>query len=281
MKSLALVATLVITASATSIALPFARLGAQDNDRRSKNWHGTAGIGAGSLGSFYGSDASRALGFPFIDITYRNRIRFRTSASGGIGGGVEAMVHRGPVVGTLGIAGIEARPEDRADGLAGMDDRSGGTFGTVGLAVRAGPVSATTNTAIGLGRRTGVTETLGLQLAGQIAPRLTASVGGTGAFANRTNMMFDFGITEGQAARRRSLIAAGDGRLRESDTTAFAPKAGLKEARGTLQLAYEVRGPWRAIGLVSTARLTRDVSDSPLARSRSATSVAAGFAYKW
>jgi outer membrane scaffolding protein for murein synthesis (MipA/OmpV family) len=94
-------------------------------------------------------------------------------------------------------------------------------------------------------------------------------------------MMFDFGITPDQAAARRALIVAGDGRLSDSDSASFTPKAGLKETRGTVQLSYVLRGQWRAVGLMSLGGLAREVSDSPLSRKDRAMIAAAGIAYGW
>lgn len=281
MKSLTLTGTLLVVSSAALMGSPVAPLGAQSNSGQSTDWHGTVGIVTGSLESHYGSDARRILGLPFIELNYRDRLFIGSSATGGLGGGAEVLFRRGPVKAALGIAGVERRPEDRADALAGMDDRSGGAFGTAGLAIHAGPAKATANTAIGLGRHAGVVQTLGLQLGAPITRRFLASIGGTVMFADHTNMNFDFGVSEEQAARRRALIAAGDGRLRASDTTAFSAKAGFKEVRATLQMAYALRGSWRAIGLVSAGRLARGVSESPLARQRNATTAGAGFAYGW
>jgi hypothetical protein len=98
-------------------------------------------------------------------------------------------------------------------------------------------------------------------------------------FANAKNMAFDNGITDLQAERRRALIDAGDGRLREGDASPFTPDGGLKEIRGLLQTAYTLHGAWRAIGIVSDARLAGSLADSPLARKRGAVTVASGLAY--
>lgn len=277
-SSAALVAITSLVVGAT-IATPAASAHAQEQNTRRTNWHGAVGLVAGSLESYYGADARRTLGAPLIGIAYKDRLRLGTTASGGLGGGLEFVLHRGTVGASLGLTGVEPRPEDRADGLAGMDDRSGALFGTVGLVVRGGPAKATATTAVGLRHDAGVAQTLGLEIGGSILPRLTASIGGVVTFADRENIMFDFGVTEEQAARRRELIAAGDGRLRASDTTTHTPKGGVKEVRGTLQVTYTLRGPWRAIALVSVGQLPDRISESPLARKRRAVATAIGVTY--
>jgi len=110
---------------------------------------------------------------------------------------------------------------------------------------------------------------------------LSGGIGSTITWADRRNMAFDFGITREQAARRRELIEAGDGRLREGDAVAFTPGAGFKELRTTAQLGYAIYGPWQVVGVLSEGRLAHDVAESPLARKSSATTGALGFVYRF
>jgi outer membrane scaffolding protein for murein synthesis (MipA/OmpV family) len=270
---IALVSSMLLTQPSS------ATLRAQDTASVHGHWRGSVGALGGSLASYYGGDARRTLAGPVLGLAYKERLLIGTTTNGGLGGGVEMIVRQGIVGTSLGLTGVEARPEDRGDALAGMDDRSGAVFGTVGLVVRAGLARATATTAVGLRHNAGLLETLGLQVGGTVAPRLVATVGGAATFADRDNMAFDFGITDEQAARRRELIAAGDRRLRAGDTTTFSPKSGLKEMRGTVQLAYTIRGPWQAVGLVSVGSLSRDIADSPLARTRSAVTTAFGVTF--
>ena len=204
---------------------------------------------------------------------------FGTTTGNGFGGGLELVLRRGVVGASVGLAGVESRPEDRADALAGMDDRSGALFGTFGLVTRGGPAKLSATTAVGLGQDAGVAQTVGLVIEKSIVPRFSASVGGIVTFADRKNMLFDFGITDEQATRRRALIASGDTRLRASDTTSSAPNAGLKEMRGTVQLTYAIHGPWLATALMSVGQLPDRVTESPLARERRAITTAIGIAY--
>jgi outer membrane scaffolding protein for murein synthesis (MipA/OmpV family) len=122
---------------------------------------------------------------------------------------------------------------------------------------------------------------LGLQVGGMIAPRLVAGIGSTITWADRKNMAFDFGITPEQAERRRELIDAGDGRLRDGDATAFAPHAGFKELRSTAQLGYAIYGAWQVVGAVSEGWLGHGLAESPLARESSAITTALGFVYRF
>jgi len=151
----------------------------------------------------------------------------------------------------------------------------------IAMFLRAGPAVATSTTLIGLDASAGNMQVLGLQLGGVIAPRLFAGIGSTITWADRKNMAFDFGITREQAERRRVLIDAGDGRLRDGDAIVFAPSAGLKELRNTAQLGYAIYGAWQVVGVVSEGRLGHGVAQSPLARESSAMTTALGFVYRF
>ena len=268
--------------TAALLALPVRPVAAQEPTSQHGNWQGTVGMLGGSLASYYGSDARRALGTPVINLVYRQRLLIGTSAANGVlGAGVHYVVKPGTLGASVGLAAAEGRSEDLARGLAGMHDRSGSAFGTASLFLHAGPVVATTTSLIGLDSEAGNMQLLGLQIAGAIAPRLSGGIGSTITWADRRNMAFDFGITREQAARRRELIEAGDGRLHEGDAVAFTPSAGFKELRNTAQLGYAIYGAWQVVGVMSEGRLAHDVAESPLARKSSAMTGALGFVYRF
>ena len=268
--------TLALTAAL--VGMPAATITSQQASGHG-NWQGTVGMAAGSIGSYYGSDARRTLGAPLVGIVYRQRLLVGTSATSGLGGGVEYLVARGTVGASLGITGVESRPEDHADVLAGMDDRDGAVFTDATLSLHVGPAVASSTTMFGLGRKAGVMQMLGLQVGGRLTQRFGATIGGSVMFANARNMAFDFGITPSQADRRRELLDEGDGRLRAGDATPFSPRGGLKEIRGTTQAMYAIRGAWRAIGIASYGQLASGIADSPLARTRNSLTMATGIAY--
>jgi outer membrane scaffolding protein for murein synthesis (MipA/OmpV family) len=272
---------IILALTTAFIATPAATMPAQQPSGQHGDWQGFVGLVGGSVGSYYGSDARRTLGAPLVGLVYKQRLLIGTTTSGGLGGGIEYLVTRGALQTSLGVSGVERRNEDRGDALAGMADRSGGVYGTAAVGLAVGPAAVTSSTAIGFTRDAGVMQTLGLQVGGTVMPRVVVNVGSAVTFANRNNMAFDFGVTDGQAARRRALIAAGDGRLRESDALRFTPEGGFKEMRETAQLAYQLRGAWRAVGVVSHGRLASAVTHSPLARKRDALTVAAGLAYSF
>ena len=274
---------LAVRASAVAlIALSIHPVAAQEPTGQQGNWQGTVGLLGGSLASYYGADARRTLGAPVINVAYRHRLLVGTSAANGtLGAGAQYVVKEGTLGASVGLATAEGRPEDRARALAGMDDRSGSTFGTASVFLRAGPVVATTTSLVGITPEAGDMQLLVLQFAGVLAPRLSGGIGTTVTWADRKNMAFDFGITPEQAERRRALIDAGDGRLGDGDATAFAPRAGFKELRNTAQLGYAIYGAWQVVGVVSEGRLAHELAESPLARKSSAMTTALGFVYRF
>jgi len=276
-------ALLALHASTVALlTLPARPLAAQDSSAQHGNWHGSVGMAAGSIASYYGSDARHTLGAPVIDLAFRHRLLIRTTTgNGALGAGIQWIVKDGMLGASVGLAGSESRQENKANGLAGMDDRSGSFFGTTSLFLRAGPAVAMSTTMIGLDANAGNMQLLGLQLGGVIAPRLFAGIGSTMTWADSKNMAFDFGISPEQAERRRELLDAGDGRLRDGDAAAFAPHAGFKELRNTAQLGYAIYGAWQVVGVVSVGRLGHGVAESPLARESRTMTTALGFVYRF
>src|SRR5688572_19788748 len=107
------IAAVSLAWSAALFVTPITASRAQDAGERTTNWHGTIGAVAGSLGSYYGSDGRRALGAPLIGLAYKDRLLFGTTTSGGLGGGLEFVLRQGMVGASLGLTGVETRPEDR------------------------------------------------------------------------------------------------------------------------------------------------------------------------
>jgi outer membrane scaffolding protein for murein synthesis (MipA/OmpV family) len=272
----------VAALTASAIALfALAPAGAQETLTEQRTWRGSVGMVGGSVASYYGADARRNLGAPLLDLVYKNRILIGTSASSTLGAGVQWLATNGALSTAFGLAASESRPERRADALAGMESRGGNAFATATLTLRLGPALAQTTTSIGLDDESGNMQSFALRVGGTIAPRLTGSVGSAVTWADRRNMAFDFGITAREAERRQELIDAGDRRLRVGDAVTFTPGGGFKELRNTAQLAYAVLGGWQVVGVVSHGRLAHGVAESPLARKRSAVTMAAGLAYSF
>lgn len=236
----------------------------------------TLGAGVFAGPKYTGSDEMRVLPLPIIGVDYKNRI-FLGATSSGVGAGIGVNVIKSKhLTLTAGLGGSESRPEDRADALAGMDDRRLGFSAVTGLNYQTGPLSAGFVFSAGLRDNAGLigTGTLGLTL--PVTPRTFLSLGGNITVANRDAMFFEFGITPVEAQRRSDLITAGDSRLRPSDGSAYSPGAGVRDMGATTSLAYLLSPRWSLFGFGGVTRLSDEAARSSLVRRRTGWMTGAG-----
>jgi MipA family protein len=236
----------------------------------------TLGAGVFAGPNYAGSDETRVLPLPIAGVDYKNRVFLGASPSGvGAGIGVNLIRGRGVTL-TVGLGGSEPRPEDRADALAGMDDRRLGFAAVSGLNYQLGPLSTGIVFSAGLRDNAGMTGTGNLGLTLPVTRRIFLGLGGNVTVANRDAMFFEFGITPSQAQRRADLIAGGDRRLRPGDGVAYAPAAGVRDVGGTATLAYMLSRKWSLFGFGALSRLSDEAARSSLVRRRSAWTTGAG-----
>jgi outer membrane scaffolding protein for murein synthesis (MipA/OmpV family) len=95
-----------------------------------------------------------------------------------------------------------------------------------------------------------------------------ASVEVGAAFADARQLRRDFGVSGAEAARRQTLIDAGDPRLRPNDGLSFTPGGGVRDGGASASLMYFLSPRLALIGLGGVNWLTDEVADSPLVRSR-------------
>jgi outer membrane protein len=240
---------------------------------------GFAGVAVVALPRYAGSDEYRVRPVPIGQLEYKGRVYVGGSQTT-LGPALGAYVVRTPsLTWDVSVSGAESRPESRGDALAGMGKRSGASFVTTGLAYRLGVVTATAGGALGLGKDEGSFGTLGLGTELPVAPRWVAGVSTGVTFADARSMAFDFGVTREQSAARRTLLAAGDPRLRGIDVAAYAPGAGLKDVRGGVSLAYLLTPRSRVVLFAQGSRLSDEAARSPLVRAR--TGAMTGAAIGW
>jgi outer membrane scaffolding protein for murein synthesis (MipA/OmpV family) len=82
-------------------------------------------------------------------------------------------------------------------------------------------------------------------------------------------MRYDFGVTETEAARRRTLITGADPRLRGSDGSAFRPGAGIQSLGVNAAYLRTIMEGWALVGIASYQHLLGPGTKSPLVRSNS------------
>lgn len=237
----------------------------------------TLGAGVFAGPRYMGSDETRVLPLPIIGVDYKNRV-FLGASSTGVGAGIGVnLIKSRHVTLTAGLGGSEPRPEDRADALAGMNDRRLGFNAVSGVNYQTGPLSAGLVFSAGLRDNAGLTGTGTLGLTLPVLPRIFLSLGGNITVANGDAMFFEYGITPDEAQRRANLLAGGDSRLRPGDGVAYSPGAGVRDVGATSSLAYMLSPKWSLFGFGSFTRLSDEAARSSLVRRRNAWVTGAGF----
>ena len=274
------------TSSAASLvaALAFAAFGAAGTagaqgaaTPEPASFTGIVGAGVVTLPKYAGSDEYRVLPMPIVQLEYRGRF-YLGGSQNSVAPGIGAYLFRTPTLTVdVGLTGTESRPESRGDALAGMGKRSAAAFASTGVAYRLGIVQASAGVAVGLGSDNGSYGTIGVATEVPIAPRWIAGVSTGITVADARNMAYDFGVSGEQSAARQALLAAGDPRLSGIDVGAYAPDAGLREARIGGSLARVLTPRSRIVLFAQGSRLSSEAARSPLVRSR--TGVVSGIAF--
>ena len=240
---------------------------------------GFVGAAVVALPRYTGSDEYRVIAVPIGQLEYKGRL-YLGGSQGGVAPGVGAHIVRTPsLTWDVGLSGAGSRPESRGDALAGMGKRSAASFATTGVAYRLAVVQASAGVAVGLGKDEGSYGTFALGTELPIARRWVAGASTTAIFADARHMAFDFGVTGEQSAARRTLLDAGDPRLRGIDVAAYAPDAGLKETRTAGSLAYLLTPRSRLVLFAQSSTLSGEAGRSPLVRKRSGVMSGVAFGY--
>ena len=236
----------------------------------------TLGAGVFAAPKYLGSDETRVFPFPIVALDYKNRV-FLGPSPNSVGAGIGVnLIRSRRVTLSVGLGGSEPRPEDRADALAGMDDRRLGFAAVTGLNYQLGPLSAGVAFSAGLRDNAGLTGMGNLGVTLPVTPRMFFNLGGNITLANRDAMFFDFGITPAEAQRRTDLIAGGDSRLRPGDGVAYSPDGGVRDMGATSTLTYMLSPRWSLFGYGGVTRLSDEAARSSLVRRRTAWATGAG-----
>ena len=243
-----------------------------------QDFSGTIGAGVAALPRYTGSDEYRVLPLPVLQLEF-GRVYLGGSSSG-VGAGLGVYLLRGErVTWDVGLAGSESRPERRGDALAGMGTRKSASYGSTTVALRLGMLSLASSVAIGLGDAEGSYGTVNVSLERRLTARLFGGLSSAITIADTRHMAFEFGVSDAQSARRRTLASAGDPRLQGVDTRAYAPESGLKQASAGATLAYLLTERTRAVLLAQATQLGRDAFDSPIVRARRGATTAIAIAW--
>jgi MipA family protein len=248
-------------------------------------WNATIGAAALVIPRYPGSDEYRVIPFPLAQVVYSNRVYAGPSASG-FGGAIGAYAVQTRTVSLAAEVGLlDSRPADRADALAGMEDRDlVGTAGAsltyrAGMPHKGGMLSGVIGVARGLNDRAGFLGTTRLSLS-RLFGQLMATAGVNATFADARQMRREFGVTPLEASRRQALIDAGDPLLEPGEGMAYRPGGGLRHVGGEVSLAYMLTPRWSLIGFGGLDRLSDEATDSPLVRRREQFSGGIGLGFR-
>jgi outer membrane scaffolding protein for murein synthesis (MipA/OmpV family) len=227
-----------------------------------------------------GSDEYRVVPFPLVDARFRDRAYLGPSSTG-IGFALGAYPIQTPHWRlAVELGGQDSRQADRADALAGMEDRDLVATGGVSLSYRTGPFEGIVAVSQGLNDGAGLIQTTRLVYYRPVGKVILGAAAGA-ALANGKQMRREFGITDAEAARRQSLIDAGDGRLEPGDGQAYTPGGGLRHLGLGVSLIYPVASRWSLIGLAGIEWVADEAANSPLVRRREQFAGGLGVGYRF
>lgn len=246
----ALLASLLGAAVAAACCQPAA---AQAGSERA--FSGSLATGALSTPTYEGSPNRRGLLAPSVSLRYRTQ--HMGSVELGQRGLVWQFLDDGPV--TLGLLagadpGRKAKDASAAsftpgdDRLAGMGDVRASAL--AGAVVGYGPVSLAYRKSLGRRGHRGTQVELGAEHPVPVTGRLTLSLGGSIAWADRRYMQAYFGVTPEQALA--------------SQFGAFTPEAGIQKVQLSLGSEYSLAPAWKLQTQLALARLEGDARLSPL-----------------
>ncbi|HJV89790.1 MAG TPA: MipA/OmpV family protein [Holophagaceae bacterium] len=233
-----------------------------------------------NLPAYPGSDHQRSQPFPILNGEWRDKIGFGASRFG-VGGSVSYhFLKEDGYTGSLGLEGVEARREEMADELAGMGNRPATVYASAGLAWRKGPLE------VMAGFRRGFRE--GVGGGGVVRAAFTVPLGRrwllearvAGSAYDITEMIYEYGITEEQAARRHQLVLQGDPRLKPGDDRPFTPTGGWALIQSSVAVGYAVSEHWRLGITFLQQEVQGEARRSPLVMRPRSQGTVIGFSYQ-
>lgn len=245
------------------------------------DWTGFAAVGALTTPRYLGSDESRTLPAPLFDLEYRQRAFVSIGTTGlAAAGGLYPIRRRHWQLSTFaGLA--DRRLEDDDAGRAGLDDRTVGVNVGAMLRHQRGLLNQSVTVIQGLDSGAGLTARASAGVAVPLGFKGAIALNAVATAASDRQMRYDFGFTDAEAARRLSLIAAGDRRLRSSDAAPVIPEAGLQSVGRSATALVLLPKRMLLAFVASVTRLSDAVSVSPLVRSRTQRTLGVGLGVRF
>ena len=243
-------------------------------------WSVSAGGMVFAYPSYPGSDEYRVVPFPLVDARFRDRVYLGPSSTG-IGfalGAYPVRSSRWRLAVELG--GQDNRSADRADALAGMEDRDLVATAGVSLSYRSGPLEGIVAVSQGMNDGAGLIQTTRFVYSRPVGKVILVAAAGA-ALASGKQMRREFGITDAEATRRQALIDAGDGRLEPGEAGPYTPDGGLRHLGLGVSLIYPVGSRWSLVGLAGLEWLADQAASSPLVRQREQFAGGVGVGYRF
>lgn len=259
------------TALGMSVAALAAPGSAAAQDRPPADWSFSLGAGAMYGPDYEGSDDYEVMPLPFVEVSWRDRVRLTTKGGPGIFATPFAV--DGLRV-DLGIRYEFGRDQDDNDALKGLGDLDVGAVAVAWFGYEFGPVTIALEVARDVsGDRDGLTATAEAEYAIELFDeRARFSVTPHITLADDEYMGTTFGITAAQAARSARRYARYDA------------GGGLKDAGVSVGLGYTVTDSMYALGRIGYSRLLGDAADSPLVDGEGSAgqlSALFGLTYSW
>lgn len=261
---------LVLISGFICAAMPVGSVRADDPPPES-DWTFITGGGAMYAPDYEGSDDYAVMPVPFVELSWRDRIRL-TTEGGGPGILATPFLSDGLRF-DLGVRYEFGRYEDDNDALKGLGDLEVGAVAVFRFGYEAGPVNFGLEIARDLtGDRNGLAATAKAEYGIQLLDDVRLNIGPHLTWADDEYMSNTFGISAAQAARSRRGLARYDA------------GAGLKDVGIDLGIGYMLTDSIYLMGQVGYSRLLGDAADSPLVSSEGRAdqfSAMLGVTYRW
>ena len=215
---------------------------------------------------YEGSDDVQVQGFPFLDVSWRNR--FFVNFQQGLG--VNIIRNKNLTFGTsIGYYG--SREEDDNEALTGLGDVGKGIDGRLFVFVPVGPISLTSMYRRDLsGNHDGSVFSVGTLYFKSISPKLRVNLQGRLNFASENFMNTYFDINISQASR--------------SSMNAYDADAGIKDISAFNILIYSLTRHWNVVSFLGFSRLLGDAANSPIVKEKGTANqfrFGLGFSYRF
>jgi MipA family protein len=197
---------------------------------------------------YEGSGDVKVQGFPFLDVSWRNR--FFLNFQQGLG--VNIIRNKNLTFGTsIGYYG--SREEVDNDALMGLGNIDGGVDGRLFVFLPVGPISLTSMYRRDLsGNHDGSIFSVGALYFKPISPKLRVNLQGRLNYASEKFMNTYFDINLSQASR--------------SSMTVYDANAGIKDISAFNILIYSFTRHWNIVSFMGFSRLLGDAANSPIVK---------------